>query len=123
MRRRDRDRVEQCARGGREPGGAGEHGVAHRLGDLLPRGEHLGDEEGIAARPLVQGGAVDTVCRCQARNAVRRERRERQPSVRRLRSEFPEHLPQRVKTAQLGLSIAHEERRRQRLHPSGDQSQ
>ena len=79
MRRRDRDRVEQGARGGSEPRSAGEHRITHRLRDFLSGREHLGDEERIAAGPLVQGGAIDTMRRRQARNPLGRERCESQP--------------------------------------------
>jgi hypothetical protein len=81
MRRRDRDGVEQRARCGGEPRSAGEHGVAHRVGDLLSGGEHLGDEERIAAGPLVQGGAVDTVRLRDTRNPARGERCEPEPQT------------------------------------------
>ena len=74
MRRRDRDGVEQRARGGREPRSPGKHGVTHRLGDFLSGREHLGHEERIAAGTLVQGAAVDTVRLGETRDPVRRER-------------------------------------------------
>jgi hypothetical protein len=53
LRRRNRDRIEQRARGSGEPRGAGEHGVADGLGNVLSGCEHLGDEERIPARSLV----------------------------------------------------------------------
>ena len=41
-----------------------------------------------------------------------REWRQRQPHARCTRSEFAEHLPQRVEAAQLGLAIAHQQQQR-----------
>ena len=123
MCRRDRDGVEQGARGRREPRGARQHGIAHGLGDFLSGREHLGHEEGIATRPRVEGGPVDAVLLGEARNRGRRQRRELESHARSRRSEFAEHLPERVKAAQLGLAIAHEQRHWQRLHASGEQAQ
>jgi hypothetical protein len=79
LRRRNRDGVDQRPRGGREPRSTSENGVANRLGDLLARREHLGDEERIAARLLVQGGRVDSVRLGELRDCLGGEWRDFQP--------------------------------------------
>ena len=97
------------ARAAGEPRGASKHGVANGLGYHLSRCEHLGDEEGVAAGSLVERGAVDSMRLGEVSDCLGREWRQRQPHARCTRSEFAEHLPQRVEAAQLGLAIAHQQ--------------
>jgi hypothetical protein len=57
----DRRGVQRAAGHRRQPGGAGEHGVADGRRDLPARGaEHLGDEERVAAGGPVQAVGVDS---------------------------------------------------------------
>ncbi len=123
LRRRDRDRIEQRAGNRPQTRGPREHGIAHRLGDLLAAGKHLRDEERIATRPLVEGGSIDTTRSGQARDGLRRERRELQPHHRCPRSELAEHLPQRVQPTELGVPIAGDQHHRKRPHPTPQQPQ
>ncbi len=55
-----RGRPEDVTRLVGDPGGSRQHGVTDRVRRLGgPRGQHLGDEEGVAARPVVQRRGVD----------------------------------------------------------------
>ena len=68
LRCRDRDRLEQAARGRREPREAGEHRVAHGVRDLARvRGEHLGDVERVAVGLTVKLARIDRVRQRPAR--------------------------------------------------------
>ena len=76
----DRGGVEQPPRRRAQRRDAGEHGIAHRRGQLeAAGGERLGDEERVAGRAPVQLGGVDAVRLGQLGDGLLRQRLEPQP--------------------------------------------
>ena len=79
LRCRDRDRLQQPARGRREPREAGEHRVAHGVRDLARvRGKHLGDVERVAVGLTVKLARIDGVRSGQLADGLLGEQRDRE---------------------------------------------
>ncbi len=117
----DRDRVEQLAGARVEPGGPGQDRVAHRVGhERAARGEHLGDEERVAAGQPVQPPGVDVAAR-QRGHARLAQRGERDP-VDGLARQLAEHDPQRMRPVELVVAVGREHQHAGGLDAPGQQA-
>ena len=106
-----------------EPRDPGHHRIAHRRRDLLTAGgEHLGDEERIAAGHPVQLAPRPALTGGQRRHRIPRERREANPLDSPLRRQITQHDPQRVRRLELIVAVRRDDQRGDRLETAGEQS-
>jgi hypothetical protein len=90
--------------------GPGEDRVAHggRYGGVVVA-EHLGDEERVAARTVMQLGRVDPAARREPGDGRRREHRHREPPYDRQRGQIAGQDAQRMAGADLVLPVGHQD--------------
>ena len=125
-RRRARTRTrdgttESCSSASRQAGPrrphAGEHRLDDRGGDDVGRGgQHLGDEERVAAGDAVHGAGVGAGARGQAPHRRARQRRQRQPAHR-APGQGAQQALQRMRRAELVVAEGQDEHRGHRLDP------
>ena len=124
LRRRDRDRLEQAARGLGQARDPRQDRVAHRGRDhARPRREHLGHVEGVAVRPAVQVRGVDPVRLGELADGRRRQRRDRDPRHRPRGRQLAQDERQRVRAVELVVAIAGEHERGDRVDLARQQAQ
>ena len=120
----DRHRVEQRARGGSQPCGAGKHGVPDRGRDLSRRsGKYFGHEEGIAGGGAIELVRVDTARFGELRDRRGRERAQPQAAGRFARRQLADHDAQPVPPVELVVAVAREHERGNGVDPAGEQLQ
>ena len=103
-----------------EPAHPGEHRVDHRVRDRRGgAGEHLGDEERVAARHLVQVHRVDGGVRGELRDRLAGQPPQGQ-AVHRRPAEHAEDALQRVVAAHLVVAVAQHEHRGQVVDAAAD---
>ena len=93
-----------------------EHGIAHRRGNVgAPAGQHLGDEERIARRALVELTGIDAARARELGDGVVRERRQAQLRHARGRPELSHREADRVARLELVLAIGDDDEGAERL--------
>ena len=116
-RRHDRELLERLAAVRAQAANPGEHGLDDRGGDDVGRGgQHLGDEERVAAGDAVHGAGVGAGARGQPPHRRARQRRQRQP-VHRAPGQGAQQALQRVRRAELVVAEGQDEHRGDRLDP------
>jgi len=122
-RPQDRGRVEQAARVGGEPGGAGEDRVADgRRWSGASGGENLGDEEGVAAGHVEERTGVDLVPPGHARDRLPRQAGEGQATDARGTRQIADDDAERVAGAEFVVPVGHDEQRREVLDAAAEEA-
>ena len=104
-----------------QPGGPGEHGVAHALGQRRVRlGEDLADEERVARGAAVHVGRVEPVSVEQCGDRGPAQRGQLQPARVGLTHEVAEDGAQRVVGAER-VAVGQHQQQRQRRDPAGEE--
>ena len=118
----ERGGVERGAAGRRQARGAGQHGVAHSGRDAgLAAGQHLGDEERVAAGLAMQRGGVERAAGGERRHRGGRERQQRDAAHRLRRREVAQDDAQRVARTQLVVAVGQHQQRGHLANPPAEE--